>query len=110
MEQSPYTLTGALGEDKPGLMETAESQVVASMVLLATYLGSLAIKQNKKAIIFGQVRAVVSKWEGAVYIYKLDMNFEKGQTIVSKGNTPVDTSKFIQSVKKLLENPEESVC
>ena len=40
VEENPYTLTGAFGEDKPpGLIETGESQVVASMVLLAATLG-----------------------------------------------------------------------
>ena len=109
-ESSLYTLTGALREDKPlGPMETGESQVVAAMVLLAATVGSLAIKENKvftKAIIFGQLRAVVAQWEGAVHVYKLEMK----QTRVSKGKTPVDTSNFIQSVKHFLEHPEQLVC
>ena len=45
-EENTYTLTGAVGEDKL-LEQTAENQVVATMVLLATALGFQAVRQKK---------------------------------------------------------------
>ena len=97
-EENTYTLTGAVGEDELS-DQTAENQMVATMVLLATALGFRAVRRRKffkKAVVFGQLRTVAND---TVCVYKLEMDFERGVSSVSKGNRPVETSKFIQSVK-----------
>ena len=102
--ETPYTLTGAVGEDKKE-KQPAQNQVVEQMVLLATILGLRAVqaaKYFKKALMFGQVRTIS---KDTVEVYKLTMDFERGTSTLLKGNRPVETSQFIHGVKKLLEQP-----
>lgn len=107
-KETTYTLTGAVGEDK-NEQQPAENQLVEQMVLLATTLGLRAVQEAKyfkKAVIFGQVRTVS---KDTVEVYKLKMDFERGESTLLKGNRPVETSRFIQSVKQLLEQPQQIV-
>lgn len=101
-EFDTFTLTGDGGEDKP--IEGGETQAVAAMLIIATALGTKAVKERKffkRAIIFGHARAT----EGSKLIpYRLQMDFNTRKNKLFK-STSVTPSQYFYNVKKLLENP-----
>ena len=104
-EENLHILTGAVAEDKP-LQQMAVNQVVAAMLLLATALGSEAVREEKyfkKALIFGELRNLATD---NARVYKLELDFERGVSRVYMGKQEVPTAKFIQGVKLLLEDPQ----
>ena len=104
-EENLHILTGAVGEDKLS-RQTAVNQVVAAMLLLATALGSEAVREEKyfnKALIFGELRNLATD---NAHVYKLELDFERGVSRVYMGKQEVPTAKFIQGVKLLLEDPQ----
>ena len=97
------TIIGSAGEDKKGL--NGESQAIASMIQVATKLGLEAVKHKQhfsKALILGYARVV----ESDLCPYKLIMDFTERDSKILRANTLMDPSKYIASIKFLLNNPE----